>query len=81
LPRPARRDDVLLFSESNSRFVVEVAPRHQSAFERMLKGTAHACVGRITSTKDFRVTGINGEMVVACGIDGLKEAWQKPLRW
>ncbi|MDD5746065.1 MAG: phosphoribosylformylglycinamidine synthase subunit PurL, partial [Candidatus Omnitrophica bacterium] len=42
LPRPARRDDVLLFSESNSRFVVEVAPRHQSAFERMLKGTAHA---------------------------------------
>ena len=36
------RDDFILFSESNSRFLVEVAPENKAAFEKMMKGVVFA---------------------------------------
>ncbi len=74
------RNEVLLFSESQSRFVVTVHPENQKAFEDSLKGNIFAAVGRIVPGKDFTVTGLQGEGVVRADIFDLKEAWQRPLR-
>jgi phosphoribosylformylglycinamidine synthase len=76
-----RRDDLLLFSESNSRFVVEVAKKDQQAFEQSLAGTAFGLVGCISGTTDFRVWGLDGKPCINASIADLKESWQKPLRW
>jgi phosphoribosylformylglycinamidine synthase len=38
-------DDVALFSESNSRFIVEVAPEKQEAFEKCMAGVYSEMVG------------------------------------
>jgi phosphoribosylformylglycinamidine synthase len=75
------RDDFILFSESNSRFLVEVAPAKLAAFEAAMAGSVCARIGRVTGSGIVEVTGTDGRKVVAAGIHDLKEAWQRPLRW
>jgi phosphoribosylformylglycinamidine synthase subunit PurSL len=74
-------DDVLLFSETQSRFVVTVAPEHARAFEDCLAAQACACAGEVTADGLFSITGTAGEIVVRSPVAELKEAWQAPLRW
>jgi len=75
------RDDYVLFSESNTRFLVEVAPEDRHQFEGMMTGVDFAAVGQVTSKGRLEVYGLNGEIVLSVPIVELKEAWQRPLRW
>jgi len=75
------RDDVLLFSESNSRFLVEVEPGNQEEFENTLRGNSFALIGRVTASDTLKVKGLKGKSVISLPIKTLKESWQKPLRW
>jgi phosphoribosylformylglycinamidine synthase II len=75
------RDDYVLFSESNTRFLVEIAPEDRQQFEDMMAGVDFAAIGQVTSKKRLEVYGLNGEIVLSAPIAELKEAWQKPLRW
>jgi len=75
------RNDVLLFSESQSRFVVTVHPENQGAFEDCMKGNAFSEVGKVIDGSDFMISGLNGKTVVRVNIFALKEAWQRPLQW
>lgn len=77
----ARRDAFLLFSESNSRFVVEVERGKQREFENSLKGLAFGLAGCLNSGNDFRIYGLDGELCVEADSRKLKEAWRKPLKW
>ncbi len=75
------RDDILLFSESNTRFVAEVAPAGADEFERRMAGVACARVGIVMDTEALSITGLSGDVVVAIGLKELKAAWQRPLDW
>ncbi len=79
--RDVKRDDELLFSESNSRFLVEVEPSKAREFERTLKGVVFAKVGVVTDAARLVVTGLAGKKVVDEDVLELKSAWQKPLAW
>lgn len=79
--RQESRNDFILFSESNSRFIVEVGKKDQQAFERALKGVPFGLAGCVNEAKEFKVFGLDGEICIKSGIDKLKEAWQKPLKW
>ncbi len=81
LGEPIDRDDFILFTESNSRFLVEVAPEDRAEFEKVMKGTSLANIGQVTDSGALKIYGLNGQQVVAKPIGELKEAWQKPLRW
>jgi phosphoribosylformylglycinamidine synthase len=81
LGEPITRSDSILFSESNTRFLVEVAPEDSQRFEQAMGGVEFAAIGRVTKSDNLEVYGINGEMVVSVPVAELKEAWQKPLRW
>ena len=81
LGEPIDRDDFILFSESNSRFLVEVAPENKDKFEQVMKETSFAAIGRVTGGKTVKVYGLNGKKVVSATLEKLKEAWQRPLRW
>ncbi|CAG1000858.1 partial phosphoribosylformylglycinamidine synthase, partial [Methanosarcinales archaeon] len=75
-----KRSDTILFSESPSRFVVTVTPENVKRFEALMRGNVFADVGAVTAQLNFSVT--DGEKVVLSeGIDVLKDAWQKTLRW
>jgi len=75
------RHDTLLFSESNSRFVVEVTPDNKSSFEKIAEDLPFARIGNVTEHSQFIVRGSSGENLVDTTIEDLKESWQKPLRW
>ncbi len=73
-------DAVLLFSESNTRFLCEVPPEHAAAFEQHLTGIPFGRLGMVTDSADMRVS--NGHHpVIVVGIDRLKAAWLAPLNW
>ncbi|MDD5432678.1 MAG: AIR synthase-related protein, partial [Candidatus Omnitrophica bacterium] len=75
------RNDTVLFSESNSRFIVEVSKEKQKEFEQTLKGIPFGLIGCVNKNNNFNVYGIDGEICIKSDIKKLKEAWQKPLRW
>ncbi|MDP3731578.1 MAG: phosphoribosylformylglycinamidine synthase subunit PurL, partial [Candidatus Omnitrophota bacterium] len=77
----SKRNDFILFSESNSRFIVEVEKKKQKKFENILKGIPFGLVGCLSSNKEFRIYGLDGKICVKADIAALKEAWQSPLRW
>ena len=69
-------DSVTLFSESNSRFVIEVAPESVSAVESLFKELPMYKLGEVTSEK---VLMLGEEFSVS--VEELKAAWQKTLDW
>jgi phosphoribosylformylglycinamidine synthase len=75
------RDDFILFSESNSRFIVEVTLENKDDFEKVMSGADFARIGSVKKTKRLKVNGLKGQLVLNESIADLKEAWQKPLRW
>ena len=75
------RDDEVLFSESNSRFLAEVRPQDARAFEACLADVPHARIGEVTEEGRLAVTGLKGNVVICADIARLKAAWKKPLAW
>jgi phosphoribosylformylglycinamidine synthase II len=80
LVEPIERDDFVLFSESNTRFLAEVAPEDKQQFENALSGVDFGEIGRVTDSEIFEVYGRHGR-VLSATLAELKEAWQRPLRW
>ncbi len=78
---PGLADDVALFSESATRFVVEICPEKAAAFESCLAGRPVTRIGQTVKEQRLRITGSSGEWVVWGDLRKLKEAWQRPLRW
>jgi phosphoribosylformylglycinamidine synthase len=78
---PARQAEAdLLYSESNSRLLVEVAPENREAFEALFKGQHIGLIGEVAEEKDFTVR--RGETVVIKEpLDELVRAWKEPLDW
>ncbi len=77
--KASKRNDTILFSESNSRFVVEVPPEAKQEFEKILKGAACAEIGRVEESPEFIIYGLNEEICINAYIGDLKEAWKKTL--
>ena len=71
------RNDVLLFSESNTRFVVEIADEEK--FTSAMKGLPIWKLGYVRSDKAFKIFDTNEKLIVDADIDKLKSAWQRPF--
>jgi phosphoribosylformylglycinamidine synthase len=74
------RDDEILFSESHSRFLVEVTTEKAPEFEAVM-GDRAASIGKTTDTGRLVILGLGGKPVISENLDALKESWQKTLRW
>jgi len=78
---PGLSDEVLLFAETPTRFVLEATPANLAAVEKALAGLPFVKLGQTTKEKRLRIAGRDGEWKIWAPLDQLKEAWQKPLRW
>jgi phosphoribosylformylglycinamidine synthase len=74
VPSDVNRSDVLLFSESTSRFLVEVKRDRASEFEEILHGVPCGKVG-VVGGKTFRIVGLDGA-IWEVGISDLRRAWR-----
>ena len=76
------RDDLLIFSESNSRFLLEVDKRLEGLFKICLGSIPYARLGIVSSDPRLSVKGLKGEPVISVELDELYESWRRGLeRW
>jgi phosphoribosylformylglycinamidine synthase len=79
----------LLFSESPTRFVLEVAAEDCSRVEELLRSWPLGRLGEVGpgrgaaggSRPRLRIEGRDGSILVDAPMDEIKEAWQRSLRW
>jgi len=79
--KDAWRADVQLFSESNSRYIVEVEPENYDAFAKLMLNLPFGQIGRVIEEKTLVIKAENGKIVIEADIGSLKRAWQKTFNW
>ncbi len=72
------RTDYILFSESNSRLLVEIPESKAVDFENIMMGSVYANIGSVISEKRLRVT-MNNVKVLDVSLEMLIKAWKTPL--
>jgi phosphoribosylformylglycinamidine synthase II len=77
--KAVNRNDFVLFSESNSRFLVEVSEKANEDFEALMKGSVYAEVGKVTRSPQLCIYGIEGEVVVNVSLTDMLTRWKRTL--
>jgi phosphoribosylformylglycinamidine synthase len=75
------RIDTQLFSESNSRYIVEVGPENYDAFAKLMLNLPFGQIGRVVGEKTLTIKAESGKTIIELDLESLKQAWQKPLDW
>ncbi|MGB9914379.1 MAG: phosphoribosylformylglycinamidine synthase subunit PurL [Candidatus Bathyarchaeales archaeon] len=73
------RSDFLLFSESNSRFLVEVDAKDKANFEALMRNKVYAQIGEVTENARLIIQGLNGQVVVDASVAELQRSWKRTL--
>ena len=83
VPREDSLDDPgrILFSESNTRFLIEVPRGRAAEFETIMAGLPAAAVGQVNDSAQLTVRDAEGKTVVNAKCEALRKAWKKPLAW
>jgi phosphoribosylformylglycinamidine synthase len=79
--KDAWRTDTQLFSESNSRYIVEVEPENYDAFAKLMLNLPFGQIGRVTEEKTLIIREETGKTVIKADIGSLKHAWRKTFNW
>jgi phosphoribosylformylglycinamidine synthase II len=73
------RNDFVLFSESNSRLLVEVPEKAKKDFETVMKGKVCAKIGTVTKNPKLTIHGLDGTVVVDTSLTDLRRSWKETL--
>jgi len=73
------RDDFALFSESQSRIIVTVAPENKSKFEEIFSDINFAEIGKVTNG-DFVITGVSGKKIIDTSVAKLEESYKSRFK-
>ncbi len=76
-----RTNEIVFYSESPSRFIVEVEQRHKGRFEKIFEGLPVELIGRTTSNKKLEVYGLEGEDYIVESLKVLEKLWRSRFRW
>ncbi len=74
------RDDFLLFSESQSRFIVSIREKDLERFRTIFRAVPFGILGKVRRDERFIVRGIHGSVIIDTRIDVLMDTWQIPFR-
>lgn len=77
--RGVSRDDFVLFSESNSRFLIEVTESDKVDFEKFIHGKGCVLIGKVTEERKLKIKGLKGKVVVDAPLDKMRHSWKKTL--
>ena len=75
------RNDKILFSESNSRIIVEVSAKKKKEFEEAMKGCVFSEIGHVSAGKNLAINGVEGKILIQEDSETLKRTWKKTLGW
>ena len=82
IDRSGLSDLVLLYSESNTRFLVETTAENAEDFEKVMvdAGVPVASIGKVTDSSSISIRH-GDKQCVLLDLKQAVEAWQKPLDW
>jgi len=72
-------DDEILFSESNSRFIVTISSKDAKKIDKIFKNVPHAFAGRVKKDKQLVVKDAKGRRIISIRLDVLRQAFKKTL--
>jgi len=78
-PRSLTRNDFVLFSESNSRFLVEVDQKHTNDFEELTRDIPSALIGTVKKEPTFTIQSVNNKKLMETDLATLRKAWKTAL--
>ena len=83
LPKAAdcTQADVQLFSESNSRYIIEAEPDKFDAFAKLMLNLPFGQIGKVIEEPKLIVRATDGNEVINAELHVLKEVWQKTFNW
>jgi len=71
-------NDRVLYSETQGRFIVTVAPENKEKFEAVLKGCCSVAIGEVTEEPRLKINGVKDRgTLIDTDITELKHAWKK----
>ncbi|MEJ7595642.1 MAG: AIR synthase-related protein [Planctomycetaceae bacterium] len=73
---PASNPATALFSESNTRFLIEVKPENAKTLISIFSGLVHTHIGRTTLEQSVRMINPTGALFVHASLTDLKANWQ-----
>ncbi|MBC8481361.1 MAG: phosphoribosylformylglycinamidine synthase, partial [Planctomycetes bacterium] len=73
--------DAILFSESNSRYILEIAPENINEFTKLMENIPIAKIATVTETKNLKINNTENQTVIDIALSELKQAWQKNFKW
>jgi len=74
------RTDSQLFSESTSRYIVEIQPDNFDHFARLMLNLPFGQIGKVVEDKRLVIKAQNQAAVIDLDLKTLKSAWQNPLK-
>ncbi len=80
LPGSFSRDDFVLFSESQGRIVLSIAPQNKKEFEKTMSGIPYGLLGIVTADQKVVIKGIKGKKIVNMDMDTVLEAYKQTFK-
>jgi len=77
----ALTDEKILFSESHSRFLVEVPEARAGEFESIMAATPFAHIGEVCDDGSVVVVGVQGQICIRTSTEELLSVWKAPFNW
>jgi phosphoribosylformylglycinamidine synthase len=72
-------DTTLLFSESNSRLILEVSPQNHARVFELFAGLPLFELGEVSRERRLVIEGIDGDIVIDAAVNVMHKAWREPL--
>ncbi|MCZ6689375.1 MAG: phosphoribosylformylglycinamidine synthase subunit PurL [Planctomycetota bacterium] len=73
------RDFIILFSETASRFLIEVEEENLQALQSALTDVPHRVIGRVTEEAYIRISGRDGQRMVDLQLHEARRSWKEPI--
>uniref|UniRef100_A0A7V0Z589 Phosphoribosylformylglycinamidine synthase subunit PurL n=1 Tax=candidate division WOR-3 bacterium TaxID=2052148 RepID=A0A7V0Z589_UNCW3 len=73
-----RRADILLFSESNTRFLIEVIPEQAEEFEKFMKNLPFSVIGKTIKEKKVKIYD-SKRLIIDLPISKLRAKWKRKI--
>lgn len=74
------RSDFALYSESQGRFLITIAPENKKAFEKVMANNAFSQIGTVTDEQKFKVRGINGREIINIELKNMADAYRETFK-
>ncbi len=80
LPGNAPTDTARLYSESQGRILVTVAPQNVERFETLMQGNAFKKIGTVSDDLVFTITDIDGTPIINTTIEELSQSYKSAFK-